>query len=348
MGERGRRKRSIAPTPIHTARPLFIFPIPRVVLHRGRRLGETARAPAASHARQEMGRLGRQPRAPETSNALTAEPATPSMSTPMNTTVSPVTGSVSESRILLRLSIPVVVAQVGMMMMGVIDTIMIARVGVPELAAVAIAATFTWAWGSLGQGVIHGMDPMVSQAHGAGNGDGAALALQRGLVIAVSSRFRSASSSSRPGFPRMAGPGSGSRGPGVDVHARASAGRDRVPRLHRAAPIPGGSNPHAPGDVGDVRRKRPQHLPQLGLDLRESRIPAARTPGRGHRDGGHEHLSRDLPRPLDSRLRSPRRRLATLGSAFHRSGRNSHVMCDSASPSVSRCGSRPMRSRSAC
>jgi MATE family multidrug resistance protein len=90
-----------------------------------------------------------------------------------------------EASILFGLSAPVVVAQVGMMAMSVIDMLMIARIGVPELAAVAIASTFAWAWGSLGQGIVHGMDPMVSQAHGAGDGEGAALALQRGLVIAA-------------------------------------------------------------------------------------------------------------------------------------------------------------------
>ncbi len=91
----------------------------------------------------------------------------------------------SELRILLGLSAPVVVAQVGMMAMGVVDTLMIARVGVAELGSIAIAGTFAWAWSSLGQGVVHGMDPMVSQAHGAGDGEGAALALQRGVVVAV-------------------------------------------------------------------------------------------------------------------------------------------------------------------
>lgn len=108
------------------------------------------------------------------------------MSTPTPPATAPTPpGTTSEFNVLLRLSTPIVVAQVGMMAMGVIDTMMIARVGVEELAAVAIAATLTWAWGSFGQGVIHGMDPMVSQAHGAGDGDAAALALQRGLVVAV-------------------------------------------------------------------------------------------------------------------------------------------------------------------
>lgn len=90
----------------------------------------------------------------------------------------------SEFRTLIGLSVPVAAAQLGFMTMGVIDTMMVARIGVAELAAVAIATSWAWSSSSLFQGLVHGMDPLVSQAHGAGDGDGAALALQRGLIIA--------------------------------------------------------------------------------------------------------------------------------------------------------------------
>jgi len=90
----------------------------------------------------------------------------------------------SEFRTLLGLSIPVAAAQLGFMTMGVIDTMMVARIGVAELAAVAIATSWAWSSSSLFQGLVHGMDPLVSQAHGRGDGNGAALALQRGLIIA--------------------------------------------------------------------------------------------------------------------------------------------------------------------
>jgi MATE family multidrug resistance protein len=90
----------------------------------------------------------------------------------------------SEFRTLFGLALPVAAAQLGFMTMGVIDTMMVARIGVAELAAVAIATSWAWSSSSLFQGLVHGMDPLVSQAHGRGDGDGAALALQRGLVIA--------------------------------------------------------------------------------------------------------------------------------------------------------------------
>ncbi|MFP6654233.1 MAG: MATE family efflux transporter [Myxococcota bacterium] len=91
----------------------------------------------------------------------------------------------SEFRALFRLSAPLAMAQLGMMTMGVVDTLMVARIGVAELAAVAIATTWAWSSSALFQGLVQGMDPLVSQAHGAGDGNAAALALQRGLIIAV-------------------------------------------------------------------------------------------------------------------------------------------------------------------
>ena len=85
---------------------------------------------------------------------------------------------------LFALSAPVAAAQLGMMTMGVIDTMMVARVGIEALAAVAIASTWAWSSGSLAQGIVQGMDPLVSQAYGQGDGEAMALALQRGLVVA--------------------------------------------------------------------------------------------------------------------------------------------------------------------
>ncbi|MEM9177150.1 MAG: MATE family efflux transporter, partial [Myxococcota bacterium] len=90
-----------------------------------------------------------------------------------------------EFETLFAMSAPVAAAQLGMMTMGVIDTMMVARVGLDPLAAVAIASTWAWSSGSLAQGIIQGMDPLVSQAHGEGDGDAMGLALQRGLVIAT-------------------------------------------------------------------------------------------------------------------------------------------------------------------
>jgi MATE family multidrug resistance protein len=91
----------------------------------------------------------------------------------------------AEMRKLASLALPVMGAQVGVMAMGTVDTLMVARISTDALAAAAIANA--WVYGSLlfGQGVIHGIDPVITQAHGAGHGDRVARTFQRGLVLAV-------------------------------------------------------------------------------------------------------------------------------------------------------------------
>src|SRR3954466_10048517 len=90
-----------------------------------------------------------------------------------------------ELKVLARLSAPVVLTQLGLMLMGVVDTLMLSRLGVTELAASALGNAWQWTWMSFGLGLVIGIDPLISQAHGRGDGPGAALALQRGVVLAV-------------------------------------------------------------------------------------------------------------------------------------------------------------------
>lgn len=89
-----------------------------------------------------------------------------------------------ELRVLLRLSAPVALTQVGLMLTGVVDTLMVSRLGVTELAASALGNMWQWSFMSFGLGIVMGVDPLISQAHGRGDGPGTALALQRGLVLA--------------------------------------------------------------------------------------------------------------------------------------------------------------------
>src|SRR5882672_9173455 len=90
----------------------------------------------------------------------------------------------SEYRALLRLSWPATLTQIGLMLAGVIDTLMLARVSVDALAASALASMWQWGFMSIGVGAVMGIDPLISQAHGRDDGAGVALALQRGLVVA--------------------------------------------------------------------------------------------------------------------------------------------------------------------
>jgi len=90
-----------------------------------------------------------------------------------------------EVRTLVRLSLPVVAAQVGQMMMGMVDTAMVGRVSVDALAAASIGNAFVYTTLLAANGLLMGMDPVVSHAHGRGDGRTAGIALQRGLVIAA-------------------------------------------------------------------------------------------------------------------------------------------------------------------
>ncbi|MBW2314946.1 MAG: hypothetical protein JRH10_12200, partial [Deltaproteobacteria bacterium] len=90
-----------------------------------------------------------------------------------------------EARTLVRLSLPVAAAQVGTMMMGMVDTAMVGRVSVDALAAASIGNAFVYFTLLSTNGLLMGMDPIVSHAHGRGDGRTAGIALQRGLVLAV-------------------------------------------------------------------------------------------------------------------------------------------------------------------
>lgn len=86
---------------------------------------------------------------------------------------------------MLRLAIPLVVAQIGMMAMGVVDTVMVGRVSAPALAAVALGNVYMFAMSSFGMGTLMALDPVVAQAVGARDELGIRRGLQRGILLAV-------------------------------------------------------------------------------------------------------------------------------------------------------------------
>lgn len=91
----------------------------------------------------------------------------------------------TELRALLRLAWPVIVSQLGMMMMGVVDTIMIGRLGADAMAAVAVGNIYGFALLIVPLGILMGLDPIVSQAWGAGNREAAGRAMWRGFFLAA-------------------------------------------------------------------------------------------------------------------------------------------------------------------
>ncbi len=90
-----------------------------------------------------------------------------------------------ELRRLAQLALPIVITQVGTMALGVVDTLMVGRLGVTVLAATALGNVWVMGTLVLGMGVMLGLDPIVTQAHGAGDGPRQGLALQRALVLAL-------------------------------------------------------------------------------------------------------------------------------------------------------------------
>lgn len=86
---------------------------------------------------------------------------------------------------LLRLALPVVAVQLGLMMMGVVDTIMVGRLSQEALAAVALGNIYFFAVVVIGMGMLMALDPIIAQAVGAGDAPAVARGLQRGLLLAA-------------------------------------------------------------------------------------------------------------------------------------------------------------------
>lgn len=86
---------------------------------------------------------------------------------------------------LLKLAAPIVVIQVGLMLMGVVDTMMVGQVSAAALAAVALGNLYFFVTSMFGFGVLLALDPIVAQALGARDDLAVARGLQRGLVLAA-------------------------------------------------------------------------------------------------------------------------------------------------------------------
>ena len=69
--------------------------------------------------------------------------------------------------------------------MGVADTVMVGHYGAVDLAAVALGHVYFFLVAIFGLGVLLALDPLVSQAYGAGDEEAVARSLQRGLVLSL-------------------------------------------------------------------------------------------------------------------------------------------------------------------
>jgi multidrug resistance protein, MATE family len=86
---------------------------------------------------------------------------------------------------LVRLAIPLSVSAGGQALMGLVDTAIVGRSGVTSLAGVGLGAALFFAVAVFGMGLMHGIDPLVSQALGSGDPERARRFLWQGIWLAT-------------------------------------------------------------------------------------------------------------------------------------------------------------------
>lgn len=91
---------------------------------------------------------------------------------------------VGEARELFKLAGPLALAFAGNQLHSLVDTAMVGRLGATQLAGVALGNALFFAVAVCGIGAVQGMDPLVSQAIGAGEGARARAVLRAGLRLA--------------------------------------------------------------------------------------------------------------------------------------------------------------------
>lgn len=91
----------------------------------------------------------------------------------------------TEASRLTRLAVPVVVGQLGLMLLGVVDLWVIGPVDPDHLGAVGLGNTWSFATMVFGMGLVMGADPLLTQAYGAGDPEAAGVAAWHTAVWAA-------------------------------------------------------------------------------------------------------------------------------------------------------------------
>ena len=86
---------------------------------------------------------------------------------------------------MLKLAAPVVIAELGWMAMGVVDTMMVGRIGAEAIGAVSIGGVAFHTVIVFGIGLLLGLDTLVSQAYGAGKLDECHHSLLQAVYISL-------------------------------------------------------------------------------------------------------------------------------------------------------------------
>ena len=84
-----------------------------------------------------------------------------------------------------RFAMPIVFINLGLQAMGVVDALMVGKLGGAAIAAVALGNFYFFNASVFGMGLLCAIDPVVAQAVGAGDHHGVARGVQRGFVLAA-------------------------------------------------------------------------------------------------------------------------------------------------------------------
>src|SRR5271154_3258756 len=92
-----------------------------------------------------------------------------------------------EVRPMLHLAIPLVLAELGWMFMGIVDTMMVGRQANSAVAigAVSLGSILYYAVAIFGTGLMLGLDTLVSHSYGAGDVEDAHRSLVNGVYLSL-------------------------------------------------------------------------------------------------------------------------------------------------------------------
>src|SRR5687768_5430822 len=90
-----------------------------------------------------------------------------------------------ELKPMFALAVPVVLAELGWVAMGVVDTLMVGPLGAEAIGAVGLGSAVFMAVGVFAMGMLLGLDTLVSQSFGAGRLDECHRWLVHGVVLAL-------------------------------------------------------------------------------------------------------------------------------------------------------------------
>src|SRR5688500_10840348 len=89
----------------------------------------------------------------------------------------------NDFREMARLAVPIVVVQVGLVLMGTVDTIMVGHVSAHALASVALGNLYFFFAVHFGMGGLLALDPVIAQAVGARDEPAVARGRPRGRLL---------------------------------------------------------------------------------------------------------------------------------------------------------------------